>query len=124
LHRGAVDLGDKTARAREGRSIEADPLAEARELTRCLARVLPAPAADVNAELVLDGLQAALQCADDARRDARGVPVHAHDGAEGLEPEGMREPAQEFVAAVVIHDGLADDGAESRHALTQPSRDA
>ena len=52
------------------------------------------------------------------------MPVHAHDGAEGLEPEGVRQPAQEFVAAVVMHDGLADDGAERRHALAQPRRHA
>ena len=35
------------------------------------------------------------------------MPVHAHDGAERLEPEGMGEPAQEFVAAVFDDDRLA-----------------
>jgi hypothetical protein len=36
----------------------------------------------------------------------------------------MREAAQEFIAAVMMHDGLADDGAKHRHALAQPRRDA
>ena len=47
----------------------------------------------------------------------------------------MRQPAQELVAAVVMHDrllvapvmmddGLADDGAELSHALGQPRRHA
>jgi hypothetical protein len=36
---------------------------------------------------------------------------HAHDGAERLEPEGMGQAAQEFIAAVVMDDGLANHGA-------------
>jgi hypothetical protein len=39
------------------------------------------------------------------------VPIYAHDGAKGLKPEGMRQPTQEFLAAVVMDDGLADDRA-------------
>ena len=78
----------------------------------------------MNAKLVLQRRQAALQGADDARGDAGRVPVHAHHGAERLEPERMRQPAQEFVAAVVMHDRLADDGAKRRHALPEPCRHA
>jgi hypothetical protein len=32
----------------------------------------------------------------------------------------VREAAQEFIAAVVVHDGLTDDGAERRHAPPEP----
>jgi hypothetical protein len=62
----------------------------------------------------------------DARGSASSAPTRssAHHGTEGLEPEGMREAAQELIAAVVVHDGLADDGAETRHALAQPCRHA
>ena len=40
------------------------------------------------------------------------MPVHAHDGAERLKPERDGEPAQQFVAAVVMDDGLRHDGTE------------
>ena len=52
------------------------------------------------------------------------MPVHTHDGAERLEPERVRQPLQKFVAAVMVDDGLSDDGAERRHAGRQPRRDA
>jgi hypothetical protein len=124
LHRGAVDLGDEAARIREGGAVEADPLARRFELLRGLPRVPAATAADMDAELLLQRLEAALQRADDARRDAGGVPVHAHHGAEGLEPERVREPAQQLVAPVMVHDRLAHHGAEPRHARAEPGRHA
>ncbi len=68
--------------------------------------------------------QAALQRADHAGGDARGVPVHPHHRAEGLEPEGMGQAAQQLVAAVVVNDGLADHRAETCHAIAQPGRDS
>jgi hypothetical protein len=34
----------------------------------------------------------------------------------------MRQPAQQFLAAVVLHDGLADHRAELRHARGEPWR--
>ena len=79
----------------------------ATQLARRLARMPAAPAADVEAELARERREPALQRADDAGRDARGVPVHAHHGAERLEPERMGEAAQQFVAPVVMHDRLA-----------------
>ena len=36
----------------------------------------------------------------------------------------MRQPLQEFVAAVMVHDRLRDDGAQRRHAGRQPRRNA
>ena len=62
--------------------------------------------------------------ADHAGGDAGGVPVHPHDGAERLKPERMRQPPQEFVAAVMMDDRLGDDGAERGHARRQPRRNA
>jgi hypothetical protein len=55
--------------------------------------------------------------------EAGGMPVHAHNGAEGLEPKGMREPAQKLVAAKMMNDGFGDHRAKPRHALRQPRRD-
>ena len=85
--------------------------------------MLAAATAHMDAEFVREGSQAALEGADDAGGNAGRMPVHAHDGAERLEPERMRQPLQEFVAAVVVNDRLSNDGAERRHAGRQPRRD-
>src|SRR6202035_1250466 len=85
--------------------------------------MLAAAAAHMYAEFVREGSQAALEGADDAGGDAGRMPVHAHDGPERLEPERMRQPLKEFVAAVVGDDGLSDERAERRHAGRQPRRD-
>ena len=124
LHGGAVDLGDQPARLRQRRAVEADPLADRDQLVRRLPRMPAAPAADMDAELARQRRQAALQRADHAGGDAGGMPVHAHHGAERLEPEGMGEAAQQLVAAVVMDDRLADHRAEPRHALAEPFRHA
>ncbi len=124
LHGGAVDLGDEPARLRQRRAVEADALADRDELAGGLARMGAAAAADVQAELLFERAEAALQRADDAGGDARGMPVHPHHGAKGLEPEGMREAAQQFVAAVMMDDRLAQDRAEARHACREPLRHA
>ena len=93
LHRRTVDLGDEPARRGECRSIKADPRANALELIRCPPRVGSAAAAHVDSKLARERRETAFQCADNARRDAGGMPVHAHDGAERLEPERMRQAA-------------------------------
>src|SRR6185437_8456329 len=99
LDGGAVDLGDEAAHAGERQAVEPDPLADRRELKGRLPRMPAAPAADMDAEFARQGLEASLERADDARGDARGMPVHAHDGAERLKPERMGEAAQQLVAA-------------------------
>ena len=124
LHGGAVDLGDQPAGAGQRVAVEADPIADRHELVRSLSRVRAAAAADVQPELARQRLEAPLQRADDARGDARGVPVHSHDRPEGLEPERICEAAQKLVAAVMPDDGLAHHRAEPRHPLAEPSRDA
>src|ERR1700720_2414184 len=86
--------------------------------------MLAAATAHMDAEFVGERSQAALEGADDAGGDAGRMPVHAHDGAERLEPERMRQPLQEFVAAIMVDDRLSDDGAERRHAGRKPRREA
>src|ERR1700742_2760069 len=84
--------------------------------------MLATASAHMDAEFVREGPQAALEGADDAGGDAGRVPVHAHYGAERLEPERMRQPLQEFIAAVMVNDRLGDDRAERGHARRQPRR--
>src|ERR1700733_14516138 len=82
---------------------------------------MAAPATtNVDAEFACERAEAAPQRADDAGRDARGMPVHAHDGAERLEPERGGKSAKEFTGAVVMDDRLGDDRPEPRHALSKP----
>ena len=120
LDRRAVDLGDKPARPGKRRAVETDPITDRDKLMRRLARVIAAPAADMDAELSGQGCQAALQRADDAGGDTGGMPVHPHHRAERLEPEGMRQPAQQLVAAILEDDRLGDHRAEPGHAIAQP----
>ncbi len=120
LDRGAVNLRNEATRTREHCAVEADAVAELHQFVRGLARVLAAPAADVDSELILQRAQTPLQRANHRRRDAGGVPVHSHYGAEGLEPERVREPLEECIAPVMMDDRLRDDRAERRHAGGQP----
>ena len=100
LNGGAVDLGDEPARLRQRRAVKPDPVADRDQLVRRPPRMLAAPAADMDSEFAGERREAPFQRAYDARRNARRMPVHAHDGAERLEPERMGEPSQELVAAV------------------------
>src|SRR5580704_11445968 len=115
LHGGAVDLGDKPACGREAVTIKADALADGAQFIRRAARMFAAAAAHMQAKF-------AFERAEHARGDARGVPIHPHDGAKRLKPEGMRQPSQEFFAPVMMDDGLRDDRAKPRHSLGQPFR--
>ena len=94
LHGGAVDLGDQSACLGERGPVEPDASPIATNSLGRLPRMSAAPAADMDAELARQRTEAALQRADDARGDAGRMPVHSHHGAERLEPEGMRQPAQ------------------------------
>jgi hypothetical protein len=59
---------------------------------------------------------------DHTCRDTRGMPVHAHDGPERLEPERVGKAAQQLVAPVVMDDGLGDHRAEPGHPVGKPFR--
>lgn len=122
LDRGAVDLGHQAAGARQLCAVEADAVGELQQLVRRLARVLTSAATDINSELVLKRSEPALQCADHGGGDAGRVPVHSHHCAERLEPERMRQPLEERIAAVMMHDRLGDDRSQRRHATCQPRR--
>ncbi len=120
LHGGTIHFRHQPAGTGQRIAIEPGALADRHQLARCLARLLPAPAADMNAELMRHRRQPAFQGADDAGGNAGGMPVHAHDGAEGLEPEGMRDATEKFVAPVMNDDRLGNDGAEPGHAFAEP----
>src|SRR6266702_7562870 len=82
--------------------------------------MLAAAAADIDAELILERAEPALERTDQRGRYARGVPVHPHHGAERLEPERMRQPLKERVAPVMMHDRLRHDRAERGHTCREP----
>ena len=96
-----VDARREPAGAHQRVAVEADAIGDRAQLVRRVARLLAAPAADVDAELVRPRVQAALQRAHHRRRDARRVPVHAHHAAERLEPERIAQPRQQRRPAVV-----------------------
>jgi len=91
LHGCAVDLGDQAACTGQAGSVETDAFAKRMQFVRRLPRMLPPATADMHAEFAGERRQPALEGTDDAGRDARRMPIHAHDRAERLEPEGMRE---------------------------------
>ena len=105
-------------------TVDARPVGDGSELIGRAARLLPASAADVQAELGGTRIQAALEGAHDRGRDPRRVPVHPHDGAERLEPEWIAEPREELRRTIVVNHALGDGRAERRHALGQPLRHA
>src|SRR5690606_13532337 len=122
LYGRAVDLRDETARVHERRGVQAGAFADRQELCGCLARMRALAAAHVNAELPLERREPSLERPHDARRNAGRMPIHAHDGAEGLKPERMCEATQHLVATVMKRDRLDDYASETCHASTEPLR--
>jgi hypothetical protein len=51
------------------------------------------------------------------------MPVHAHDAAEGLKPEGIAQPGQKGVMPVMQKNAFNDGSSQPRHTLGQPGRD-
>jgi len=51
------------------------------------------------------------------------MPIHAHHGAERLEPERVRQAAQQLLAPIVMDDRFADHSAEASHSVGEPSWD-
>ena len=124
LYRGGVDLGDEPAGIRQRGPVQANAVRDCDELVRRLFRVPPASAANVDSQLLRERGEAALECTDHARGDARRVPVHAHHRAEALEPEGMGEAADQLVAPVLEEDRLDDHPPHALHPLAEPRGDA
>src|SRR6478672_166518 len=98
-------------------AVEAHTVPDRDQFLRRVARIFPASAADVDAELLLQRRQPALERADDARGNAGGMPIHPHYGAERLEPERMGETPQQLVASIMMDDRLAHDRTEAGHAI-------
>jgi len=48
---------------------------------------------------------------------------HSQYAAKGLKPEGIGQPRQEFIGAVMDNDAFRDGAAQSRHSLGEPLRD-
>jgi len=122
LHRRAIHFRNQPAGALKGVAIETDAVPDLDQLVRGLARMPAPPPANVKSEFRLQRLQASLQRTDDAGGDTGGMPIHAHDGAEGLEPERMRQAAQELVPPIMHNDGLTDNSTKLRHPVGQPFR--
>ena len=76
-----------------------------------------ASSADVNAELMTERHQSAFEGTKNARRNAGRMPVHAHNGAKRLKPEGICESSQQLVPTIVMDNGLGHDGTEPRHPI-------
>src|ERR1700731_2011238 len=120
LHGGAVDLGDEPARIRERRPVKSHPLPDCDKLLRRLPGMLATAPTDMDPKLIRERRQAPLQRADHARCDARGMPIHAHHRAKGLEPERVGKAAQQLVAAILMDNRFAHHRAEAGHAICQP----
>src|SRR4051795_12747148 len=82
----------------------------------------PAAAADVEAELTGARVEPALQRPHYRRRDAGGMPVHAHDAAVGLEPERVAQSREEGGPTVVDDDAFGNRGPKRRHPRGKPRR--
>jgi hypothetical protein len=116
----AIDFGYQTACGGKRSAVEPDTVANRHKLLGCIARVLAATAAHMQAKFLFKRLQPAFQCADHAGGDAGGMPIHSHHCAERLKPEGVCKTAQQFVPAIMVHDCLADDRSQPRHPGGKP----
>src|SRR5438067_8187104 len=120
LEERAVHLGDEPAGARQRIAVHAGALAELHKLHRRPARVTPAAAADGQADFALASGEPALERAEHAGGDSARVPVHSHHAPESLEPERVREAAQDAVRTFLEHERLDHHSAEARHARGEP----
>src|SRR6185312_6322393 len=119
-----VDTGGEAAGAGEVVAVEACARREGAEFVGGAGGVASPSAADGEAEVGEVRVESALEGSHDGGGDAGGVPVHAHDAAERLEPEGIAEATEESGGAVGEDDVLGDRCAELGHALGQPGGDA
>src|SRR3979411_1060882 len=97
LHGGAINFRDQAAGTCKRHCIQSRPLAHLYELIRRAPRVSATATAHVQPKFILNWRQTALERPDYARRNPRRMPVHSHDAAERLEPEGVRKPPQQLV---------------------------
>src|SRR5439155_19284867 len=79
---------------------------------------------DDEAQLLVAARESPLQGAENGGGDSARMPVHPHHAPEGLEPERVREAAQDAVRPFLEEEGFDDDGPEARHAGGEPSGNA
>jgi len=101
----ATDAGELVA-------IEASTRSDCAQLVRRLNGVTAAPAAHCKAKFPGPRVEAALKRTHNRGGNARRMPIHAHDGAERLKPEGVAEPRKKLVRAIGEDDVLDDRSAE------------
>jgi hypothetical protein len=122
VHRVVVNPRGEPAGADERLAVEPGPAGNRSELVGCHPGLSAAAAADVDTKLVGARIEALLQRAHDRRRDTRGMPVHAHDRTEGLEPERIAQPREQRRPTVVVEHTFGDCGSERDHPRGQPRR--
>src|SRR5512146_3237391 len=115
-----VDAGGEAAGPDKRVAVSAGHRRDAAEVVGGSAGLCATAAADIDSEFVASIGKASLQCAHHRGGYAGRVPVHAHHGAERLEPEGITEAREKFRRAVVVEDGFDNRGAEGSHSLSQP----
>src|SRR5690349_16124290 len=76
----------------------------------------------INSEFVRAWIEASLQSSHDGRRNARRVPVHAHDTAERLKPAWITETRKERRCSVLAQDVFSNSRAEQSHPVREPGR--
>src|SRR5687767_2421084 len=112
-----VDSGSQPASTDKRFAIKAATICNQTEFIWSVARESASSPADVDAELVCFGTEAALQSAHHRSRDTGGVPVHPHHCTESLKPEGITKTGKKGRSAVVVNDGLGNCGTEFSHPL-------
>ena len=123
-NRVVVYSGGQPARADQGFAVEAGTFSELSQFARRLPRGAPTAAADEYAQLVRPRVEPTFQRSDNGCRDAGRMPIHSHDRAERLEPEGIAQPAEKGRVAVVRQHALADRRPQRGHPRGQPLRHA
>src|SRR4029077_9961900 len=122
LYSRAVNFRYQAAGLRKSGSIDTDTVAYGSQFLWPVSWMLAAPTADMNAEFIVERRQSAFERSNNARCNARGMPVHAHDGAERLKPKGICESSQQLVPTIVMNDAVGQDGTEPGHPVGQPPR--
>jgi len=117
-----VDPRGQPAGSDESFAVQSLSFRHGAQLVRSIPRMPAPPAADVDPKLVRPRCEAPLQSAHDRRGDPGRVPVHSHDAAERLKPEGIGKAGEKFRSAVTLQDRLDNGCAELGHAPGEPLR--
>ncbi len=120
LYGGAVHLGGHAARIDEGFGIHAQVIAVRQDLPGCRPRHPPLAPADKEADFMLHAPDAFLDRPAGRRGEAAGVPVEPEGAAQGLEPEGVREPPEQFLGPVFIKNHEDDLPGKELHPAEEP----